>query len=126
MQSPQRVEALKRAGRPFSPPEQILALLDTGAHSTCLDRQIIARLGLAQSGVTAVHTPSTGSNYETRGTYDTTLALGDPQAQGLLVTLPVVESDFASEGFFALIGRDILRRCVFTYDGPADAFSLAF
>jgi hypothetical protein len=126
MQSPQRVAALKKAGRSFSPPLIVQGLLDTGASCSALDRRIIASLELEIRGTTAIHTPSTGAGFETRNQYDVTLVLGESQSGPLELTLPVIESDFASQGFFALIGRDVLRRCVFTYLGPADEYTLSF
>ena len=44
----------------------------------------------------------------------------------MFLTLPVIESDFASQGFFALIGRDVLQFRRLIYDGPTDAFELVW
>lgn len=48
---------------------------------------------------------------------------------GLTLTfgvVPVIASDLSLQGIDALVGRDILARCLFVYDGPANMFSLAF
>jgi hypothetical protein len=126
MQSPQRVDALKRAARPYSAPMTVLALLDTGAASSVVDRDLIASLGLGHRGEIHIHTPSTGTAYESRNTFDATLAIGGAVSTRLVLTLQVIESDLASEWFFALIGRDVLEHCVFIFDGPRGEFTLSF
>lgn len=42
----------------------------------------------------------------------------------LVLTLPVIESDFSTRAFQVLVGRDILESCAFTYDGPTGRFVL--
>jgi hypothetical protein len=54
------------------------------------------------------------------------MVLGETLPKSLIVTLPVIECDFSTQGFQALIGRDILRHCIFVCDGPADTFRLEF
>ena len=104
----------------------ITALIDTGAGCTAIDRHIATRLALEPRGVTKIHNPSTGTAYEERNLYDATLVIGEGYPTPLVVTLPVMESDFASQGFSALIGRDILDQCFLMYDGPAATFTLFF
>lgn len=126
MQSPQRVAALKAAGLPFAAPATVLALLDTGASGPAIDRFIAAALQLEYRGVASIHTPSTGAGYDTRNEFDACFVLGETQSDPLVLTLSVIESDFASEGFYALVGRDVLGHCVLRYDGPNDTFTLDF
>jgi hypothetical protein len=45
MQTIQRVEALKKASRPFGQPVVVTGLIDTGASCSALDIHIINRLG---------------------------------------------------------------------------------
>jgi hypothetical protein len=126
MQSEQRVEALKRLNQPYAQPVTIVGLVDTGAGCTAIDRNIAQRLALEPRGVTKIHTPSTGSDYEDRNLFDASLVIGEGYAKPLVVTLPVIESDFASQGFLALIGRDILDKCFLMYDGSTSMFTLFF
>jgi hypothetical protein len=121
-----RVEALKRTGRPFSSPVTILALLDTGASCSAIDPRIIAQLDVEQRGLASVHTPSTGSAYVERPTYDLTLVLGEDQTNPLVVTCQVIASELATQGFLALIGRDVLSRTHFLYRGPDSRFRLTW
>jgi hypothetical protein len=124
MMTSSRVEALKRAGKPYAKPMTIVALVDTGASCSCVDRNVIAGLGLGKRGTVSIHTPSTGTGYIDRAQYDACLVLGEGQAGALVFTLPVIESEFASQGFLALIGRDVLGSCMLVYDGPASKFTL--
>ena len=42
-------------------------------------------------------------------------------------TVAIVESNlFAAQGFHALIGRNILSRCIFHYNGSIGLFTLGF
>jgi hypothetical protein len=42
-------------------------------------------------------------------------------------TIPVVEAQLLlPQGFHVLLGRDVLRGCLLTYDGANGLFSLAF
>ena len=43
-----------------------------------------------------------------------------------LGAVELIERPLGSPDFRALIGRDILSRCVFTFDGPANTFSLGY
>lgn len=124
MLTPQRVQALKRAGLGFAGPLRVPSLIDTGASSSCLDLTVLGGLGLQPTGSTHIHTPSTGSQYETRDQYDVSLSLGVDQPHPLTLVLPVIGSSFASEGFLALIGRDVLCYCVLTYHGRGGQFAL--
>jgi hypothetical protein len=49
-----------------------------------------------------------------------------PRLQLTLHALPVIASNLTAQGIQALIGRDVLARCLFVYDGAAGLFSLAF
>lgn len=126
MQSDQYVEALKKAGLPFASPTTILAILDTGASGSAIDKDIVNQLSLQYRGYAEIHTPSTGPNVDYRGVYDATVVIGEGLSPPLVATLPLIECEFASRGFYALIGRDILNRCVLTFDGPAGSFHLSW
>jgi hypothetical protein len=126
MQSNQRVRALKQAGLPFSSPCVVVGLIDTGASLSALDASIIASLGLAPRNVVSIHTPSTGAAYEKRLTFDALVVLGETPGKPLSKTLNVISCELASQGFMALIGRDLLRYCRLVYDGPNNSFTLEY
>jgi hypothetical protein len=59
--SPPRAQQLALANAPVPAPVSARLLVDTGASVTCLDRAILASLGLAPTGNVAMATPSTGA-----------------------------------------------------------------
>lgn len=126
MQSNQRVRVLKKAGLPFSSPIVVLGLIDTGASLSALDESVITSLGLAPRSLISIHTPSTGAAYEKRMTYEALVVLGETVGKPLSKTVTVLSCELATQGFFALIGRDLLRHCRFLYDGPNDSFTLEY
>jgi predicted aspartyl protease len=126
MQTQSQVESLKNAGLPFATPTVIIGLIDTGASRTVIESRIIKSMNLLQHGPVAIQTPSTGASFVVRDSYGATLVLGENEPDPLVVTVLAIEADIASQGFFALIGCDVLSRCVLTYDGPSGTYTLAW
>jgi hypothetical protein len=126
MQSNQRVHSLKQAGLPFSSPQVVLGLIDTGASISAVDETVIASLGLAPRSPISIHTPSTGPAYEKRTTHEALVILGETVGKPLSKTILILGCELASQGFFALIGRDLLQHCRFVYDGPRNSFTLEY
>jgi hypothetical protein len=83
-------------------------------------------LGLEPRDIISVHTPTTGPAYERRQSYDALFILGETLGEPLSKALQVIETDLASQGFFAIIGRDFLKECRFVYDGPSDTFTIHY
>lgn len=108
----------------------IRALIDTGASATCIDPSALLPLQLTPTGIATVHTPSTKSNEPSEHEqYDISLIVPAAANQPPLVLhiLPVICADLlSSQGFHALIGRDVLSQCIFIYNGPAGFFTLAY
>lgn len=99
-----------------------VALLDTGASRTCVDRDAIKELSIPSIGIERVYTPQ-GS--EEQHKYPVRISFpGTP--------LPSVEfgsaygASLREQGIIALIGRDLLTHFVFTYNGPGGFITLAF
>jgi hypothetical protein len=126
MQSHQRIAALKKRGMAFPQPVTVLGLIDTGASCSALDINIANQLGLECRGIISIHTPSTGAGGKTCQQFDVCLVLGEHETPPLVRILPVVEGEFASQGFCVLIGRDMLAQCTFTYDGKKNNFMLRY
>jgi hypothetical protein len=126
-----RRAALAEANQVVPKPVLIRALMDTGASCTCVDPTVLRDgLHLTPTGSVPVNTPSTGTTPHEAEQYDVALVI-PPAAPGqsLLVfeTIPVVCSALLdAQGFHALIGRDILERCIFIYNGTVGSFSLAY
>jgi hypothetical protein len=108
--------------------QTIRALLDTGASCTCIDPTVLNALGLTATGSTLVNTPSTGAQPQSISTFDVSLTIPCSNQASLIVeTLEVIESQLlVTQGFHALIGRDILANCHMTYDGKHKIFTLAY
>ena len=51
---------------------------------------------------------------------------GNSKLDLVVPAIGMVEQDLGSLGYQILIGRDILARCQFLYDGPANTFSLTY
>lgn len=122
-----RAEALRAASQPVPSPILITGLIDTGASCTCIDSSILRQLAIPVSGTTPVHTPSTkASAPHIANQYDISLILAHPLMTRTFHAIPVTEAQLVHQGIQALIGRDILSFCLFTYDGAAQSFCLAF
>jgi len=74
----------------------------------------------------AVYTPSTGSQLHHASQYDVSITLLHPALTFTFFSAPVLESQLVVQGIQALIGRDLLRNCLFLYDGQSGLFTLAF
>lgn len=99
-----------------------IALLDTGASRTCVDRDAIKSLSIPSIGIERVYTPQGSeeqNKYPVRVSFPST-------------PLPSVEFGSAygatlkEQGIIALIGRDLLTHFVFTYNGPGGFITLAY
>ena len=124
-----RREALLAAGLDIPPESSIRALVDTGASCTCIDPAVVAALGLPAHGSVPIHTPSTGSTPHLADEYDVCLVVPGAGTHHVPLTLdgvPVVAADLAIQGIHAIIGRDVLKDCIFIYNGTEGDFTLAF
>jgi hypothetical protein len=122
-----RASALAAAGQPIPPRIPITGLIDTGASCSSIDASVLRQLAIPTTGTTTVHTPSTQANApHATNLYDISLVLIHPLITRTFNALPVIESQLLHQGIQALIGRDILSQCLFTYDGAAQTFCFAF
>lgn len=121
-----RREALEDAKQQVPQPIKIRGLVDTGASGTCVDSQALSSLGLSPTGQVPIHTPSTGGTPTLRPQYDVSITLSHPDISMTMGEMPVIESQLSMQGIQALIGRDVLRQCLFVYNGEEDQFMLAF
>jgi hypothetical protein len=118
---------LTTAGQPVPAAIPITGLIDTGASCTSIDVTFLRQLAIPETGTTAVHTPSTQANApHPTSVYDISLVLVHPLIRRTFMAVPVIEANLIHQGIQALIGRDILAACLFTYDGQAGTFALGF
>lgn len=108
-----------KVGGTFTPPKIIMALIDTGASSTCIDESIAVELGLIARDVINVCTPAGVSQQKV---YDIVVTL--PKLQN--VSIPVLSpgANLAAQPYRALIGRDILKHCTLIYNGWDNSYQL--
>ena len=110
-------------------PRVIRALVDTGASVTSIEPSVMQALGLTPTGTADIVTPSTGTEVHTTDTYDVNFVILKNQNEPPL-TMPNLRVAacqlFLKQGIHALIGRDVLSRCLLFYDGERGVFSLAF
>jgi hypothetical protein len=115
---------LVSGGRPVPGPVEVEALVDTGASMTVVEEGTLQVLGLDPAGEFEVHTASTGAAPVRRNVYKVEVSLAEAVTGTLADNLEVVAADDLSGlGVGALLGRDVLGRLVFTYDGPNDTFT---
>ncbi len=115
-------DSLTKEGKALSSPQVGFALFDTGASNTCVDRDVVAALGIPSIGIQRVYTPQGNDDqykYPARISFP-----GTP--------LPPVDfgsvygASLKSQGIIALIGRDLLTHFVFTYNGPGGFITVAY
>ena len=119
-------EKLTKENKPVPPPKTGLALIDTGATHSCVDDDTISQLGVNPIGRTKIH----GS----AGAHEVNIF----PAHFRFPAIPNFEIDFTAtlgvdiqaqkvnnQPIIALLGRDVLLRCVFIYNGPLGVYTLA-
>ena len=127
--SPERIVALHAANKPVPNPIQIRDLIDTGASCTCVDPSVMKDLEIEARGKAAVHTPSTkGKAPHEANQFDVVVVIPVSPGSPPLIsgTIPVIEAELEHQGYKALIGRDILSKCLLYFDGKGKFFTLGF
>jgi hypothetical protein len=130
------VQLLSSSGQPVASPVGGLALIDTGATNTCVDGAVLQKLGMAPIGVLTSLTaagPAPQSMYPVRLEFPSEgLDLEFSSVAGVNLTgqsVPVVPPG-GQQGqqmpIIALVGRDVLSRCVLIYNGTGGFFTLSF
>ena len=112
-------------------PEGVVAkgLVDTGASCTCVDPSVIQSLEISPSGEARMFTPSTVDGAVPTYQYDLGLYIYAQTVENpyKVRNLPVVEAPLLQQqGFHALIGRDVLSKCILVYNGTTSTYMLAF
>jgi predicted aspartyl protease len=112
-------KGLVAKGRPLPVPKSGLALIDTGASSTCIDEQAAKDLGLPVIDVanmqSASHEKHQCNVYPVQ-IITPIVTLNAPRAVGAAL---------ASQGLLVLIGRDVLQNSNLFYNGPMGQFTLS-
>jgi predicted aspartyl protease len=112
------VELLEKEGKQI-PSVKAIALIDTGASSTCISQIIVDKLKLIPFDVQTVLTDGGESQ---QLLYDIGIVLPITQPNVLTVQSPC--ADLTKQPFQILLGRDILSKCTLFYNGFDNSFTL--
>jgi hypothetical protein len=111
--------SLREQGETPPAPEEIAALVDTGASITAIRNETASRLGLIQTGSVQVGGVIGTS---TQPMFSAKLSFPDFGMEFDPIQLAGTPANFP--GFDVLIGRNILCQLFMSYDGPKGRFSL--
>ena len=114
------LDAMTRAGIAHPQPVSIVAMVDTGATGTVIKEGCAKLLKLPPVGKIRINTPA--STGVLCFQYYVQLVFPNRISQTCLVT----EVPLKDQSIHCLIGRDILKACVFVYTGQTNSFSLSF
>lgn len=124
-----RAIQLRRAFHPVPPPVAARAILDTGAEITCVDMALVQALGLPSGGTGLANVPAHGG-VSLASMHDAGLSIvhpsGNPGFNLVVRDLTVLELNLGPIGYQVLVGRDVLARCRFLYNGQGNRFRLAY
>lgn len=125
---PQIAQILANRGQPIPQCVTGIALIDTGASSTCVHQPILQGLGLNPVGIVNAGTPGGPTQRNVypvrimcptqRWTLDVGRAMGVDLTGQIVNIVPPVP-------IIALLGRDLLQHWVFIYNGPGGFWTIS-
>jgi len=116
---------LSGQGQPIPGPQSGWALIDTGATRTCVDKDVLTKLGVKPTGT--VKTGTAAGQVE-QLLYPAKLnfpVAGFQIEFGSVIAVDLRGQTIAGANVVVLVGRDVLARCLLVYNGSAGMFSLA-
>jgi len=119
----------RRNGQVVPSPIEVDALIDSGADISCVDPSVLVGLNPTVKTVIPTNVPAiSGLGYSSQYIVDMTVLDpgGNPINNLSFRDSTLTEINLNTIGIHALIGRDILSRCVFTFNGPTNTFSLNY
>lgn len=130
-----RLTALTKQGLQSPKGEQVRLLVDSGASCTCIDANVLQKLGLTPTTKTQILTPSTDGVPIWVDNYDIQLyILSNSKADGTQTvqssvlphhqSLSVTGNSMAGQEVDGLLGMDVLKHCLFAINGKMNAFTL--
>lgn len=114
------IQQLKKEGKQ-APAFKAVALIDTGATSTCISPEVVEKLGLISFDFQTVHTAAGQSE---QFLYD--IGVGLPISQPNILSVQAPCADLSGQPFQVLLGRDILSMCSLFYNGTDNSFVLHY
>jgi len=98
-----------------------LALIDTGASSTCIDEDVANTLSLPVVGRARMASATEPDSI--RNQYPVQIEFVGWGVKG--GANRAIGANLKPQNLVALIGRDLLNKCLLVYNGPSGSFSLA-
>jgi|SRR5208337_3121347 len=117
----QMARRLLQEGKLVPTPIEGLALIDTGATTTCIDEEAASKMGLPVIDVATMASASEASSEH--NVHPISLIIVGSQI--MINVERAMGAALAPQGLLVLIGRDVLVNCSLVYNGPAGSFSLA-
>ncbi len=118
------VARLMSQKQPVPPPVRAHVVIDTGATFCAFTPRVFQALGIEPYDVVPICTTSTA--HEERNQYWIDLSLEHSQGHRRFNDLQAIESNFTATGLDGILGRNFLRRVIFTYDGRMNRYVLEF
>jgi len=106
-------------------PRTGLALIDTGATRSCVDSQVISSLGVNPIGITVLGTAKGRSQHHLYPAKFSFPVIRFEVEFGSVVGVDLSGQGAGNTQIIALIGRDVLSRCILIYHGTKGSFTLA-
>lgn len=116
------INVLAPLGVRLASPQLAAAVIDTGAHSTVLNPDIVSRLGIKPVGIASIVTPSTTAALICNRYHINVYFSEDFVVENVFA----IEAPMGGVPYQCLIGRDILRFGTLTYAGTRNQFTLEF
>lgn len=101
------------------------ALIDTGATRSCVDNQVISSLSVSPIGITILGTARGRSPHHLYPAKFSFPAMKFEIEFGSVAGVDLTGQGAGNMRIIALIGRDVLSRCILIYHGIKGSFSLA-
>lgn len=116
---------LGKSDQPIPAPGTGWALIDTGATRTCVDKAVLEALNVQATGTVTTGTAA-GPAQQLLFPAKLSFPGGNFVIEfGSVIAVDLSGQSIAGQNVIALIGRDVLSRCVLVYNGPAGIFTLA-
>jgi hypothetical protein len=116
------ITALTPLGAHLLAPQPAMAIIDTGAHTTVLNPELVHRLRISPVGTAPICTPSTTEPLICRR-YHVNVYLSE---SFVIENVFAIEAPMGGVPYQCLIGRDVLRLGTLLYEGTANTFTLTF
>lgn len=121
-------DELQQAGLPLAAPVVLRMLIDTGANETSIEEDAIQAWGLSYSGLG--WGSSMGSRRVSLKRYELSVVVSSPNNLASWEIEPLMvtgwKTRFNNGAYQGCIGRDVLDRALFVYNGALNNYTLAF